>query len=1588
MDQSTALRIAQRFATLAADKQKIYWQKMLQENVSPANLPIPSVQAHFARLPLSYAQERQWFLWQLDPNSAAYNVPLALRLTGPLNLSALEQSFNGLVARHETLRTAFEQSDEGLHQRIEPAIQWVLEVQSVAPGQDLDAATADFVQQQSRQPFDLSQAPLLRVKLLRLASEEHVLALTLHHIVSDGWSAPILIDELIRRYQACCQGLALSFDALPVQYADYAIWQRQWMEAGERERQLQYWLAQLGGEQPRLQLPTDHPRLNVRSQSGGRWQWSLPTPLAGALARVAQDQGVTLFMLLLASFQTLLHRYSGQADIRVGVASANRNRVETEGLIGFFVNTQVLRADFGQAEDFSALLAQVKQRALDALAYQELPFEQLVEALQPERTLGQNPLFEVMFNFQSESAGQGVARQVAGLLVESLDSGRQAAQFDLTLDITERDGQLFAAFDYAADLFEAATLERMARHWENLLQGIVADPSQRISQLPLQDRQEQAAIVQDWNRHQTRFSHEQVLHQLIEAQAARAPDAVALSLGSAQLTYAQLNTRANRLAHRLIAQGVGPEVRVGLAAERSLEMLVGLLAILKAGGAYVPLDPSYPEERLSYMIEDSGIGLLLVQPHLLDRLPVPEHVASVPLETDESSDAVENPNVSVDPANLAYVIYTSGSTGKPKGALLAHQNVVRLFDATESWFHFDDQDVWTLFHSYAFDFSVWEIFGALLHGGRLVIVPQETSRSPEDFHRLLCEERVTVLNQTPSAFKPLMAVACAGSQANHLRYVVFGGEALEVKALKPWFERFGDSAPQLVNMYGITETTVHVTYRPLSLADLQLSASSPIGEPIPDLSWYLLDSDLNPVPRGCVGELYIGREGLARGYLNRSDLSATRFVPDPFDDQGGRLYRTGDLARYHADGLIEYIGRIDQQVKIRGFRIELGEIEARLLAQPEVREVAVLAQDGASGPQLVAYLVASQGAVPAEDQAALRTTIKEGLKEHLPDYMVPAHVLFLEQLPLTANGKLDRKALPAADASLLQRAFVAPQSPLQQQVAAIWQEVLQVERVGLDDNFFELGGHSLLATQLVSRIRQGLQREVALKSLFEHDTLGTFVAALEGGAQRQESSLPRVERGQPLALSYAQERQWFLWQMDPHSAAYHVPMALRLKGALDRRALQSSFEALVARHESLRTTFVEQGSRTLQVIHADAAPVIVWADLAQQGTDQDAAIQAFVAEEIQQPFDLRQGPLLRIKLLRLAPDDHVLVLVQHHIVSDGWSMRLMVDELVQLYGDFSEAQVPSLPALPIQYADYAQWQRNWMDAGERERQLAYWQEQLAGESALLELPLDRPRPAQQSFRGARLDLPLPERLAEHLKALARSEGVTLFMLLLASFQTLLHRYSGQADIRVGVPIANRNRAETESLIGFFVNTQVLKAEIDSQGRFRDFLQQVKQASLGAQAHQDLPFEQLVEALQPGRSLSHSPLFQVLFNHQAATHEETRQLPGLVIEDLSWAGHTAQFDLTLDTHESANGIWASLTYATDVFDPTTVQRMAQHWHTLLQGVVDDPSQRISQLPLQDRQEQAAIVQDWNRHQTRFNHEQVLHQLIEAQAARAP
>ncbi|MFP1879960.1 amino acid adenylation domain-containing protein, partial [Lonsdalea quercina] len=1210
--------------------------------------------------------------------------------------------------------------------------------------------------------------------------------------------------------------------------------------------------------------------------------------------------------------------------------------------------------------------------------HQDLPFEQLVEALNPTRSLSHSPLFQTLLAWQNASDD---ALQLQGLQVEPYNGELLSAKTDLLLSLGEEQNIITGHLEYASSVFDRATVERYARYLKMLLRAMVSDETQPVAQLPLLTDDERHSLLHDRN-HTEAEPVSVCLHQQFEAQARREPQAIALVFGEQRLSYDELNRRANQLAHALMAQGVGPESRVAISLPRGVEMVVAVLAVLKAGGGYVPIDPTYPAERIRYLLEDSAPLGWITEGALWAQTPTDVRLFDLEAPALLVGQPEGNPDQAADPHQLAYVIYTSGSTGQPKGVMVEHAQVMRLFASTRRWFDFGADDVWSLFHSLSFDFSVWELWGALLHGGRLVVVAQETARTPAAFYQLLCEQGVTVLNQTPGAFRPLIAAQAEAppSLSHALRWVIFGGEALEPAMLAPWYAQNGERTT-LVNMYGITETTVHVTYRPFSPADTALGVS-PIGERIPDLRIYVLDEAGQPVPVGVAGELYVGGAGVARGYLNRAALTAARFIDDPFvDEPGARLYKTGDRARWSGEGALEYLGRNDHQVKIRGFRIELGEIAARLRRHPAVDDSVVIARQDADGDsRLVAYYLAGE---PLDAQS-----LRDWVAAELPDYMLPGAWVHLSAWPLTAHGKLDRQALPEPDAGAyaVQR-YEAPRGETETTLAGLWSALLGVEAVGRHDHFFALGGHSLLAIQLLSRVRQQLGRDVALSTLFAHPVLAAFAQAV---GQAPLSALPPIapaDRTGRLALSFAQLRLWFLSQLEANaSAAYHMAGGVRLEGELNVEALQAALDGLVARHESLRTGFVAEDGTPYQQIHAPRPFALHRHDL-RGHADAEGELSRLAEAASLTAFDLSHGPLIRGSLIVLDDRRQVLLFTLHHIISDGWSVGLFMRELGALYDALTAGKASPLPPLRIQYADYAAWQRRWIDGPRLQTQLGYWREQLAEVPPLLALPTDRPRPAVQDYAGGRVDFTLDAGLTAGLKRLAARHDATLYMTLLTGWAILLHRLSGQDDIVIGSPVAGRTHTELEPLIGLFVNMLALRCRIADNATVGELLAQVKATTLAAQAHQDLPFEQLVEALNPARSLAHSPLFQTMLAWQNAAGENLR-LGELQAEPFAFEQVTAQFDLSLALGERDDRIEGGIDYASSLFYRETVERYVDHWQVLLRAMVLDADQDIARLPLLSDVERRQVLYAWNDTCADYPQEQGIHHLFEAQVQRTP
>ncbi len=1956
-----------------SEAQRALLEKRLREGAESARARAARIPKRPAAesAPLSFAQQRLWMLHDLDGGGSAYNVPVAFDLRGPLDIPALRSALREMVRRHESLRTRFAERGGDAVQVVDEDLELDLPVVDLVPIPEVTRGeeARRLIRNESERPFDLESGPVLRVSLFRVEADRQILLWVAHHIVSDGWSLGVLTRELAALYRAFHERLPSPLEELPVQYADFAVWQREWFRGERLEAQIQYWREALEGMEA-LNLPLDRPRPAIASFEGASLRLGLPLALVERLRELGRSENASLYMVLLAAFQVLLHRYSGQEDIVVGSPIANRNRTEIEGLVGFFVNSLVMRCDLSGRPSFREALRRVRAGALAAFAHQDLPFEKLVEELRPERKLSQNPLFQVMFVLQNAPIGSFELPEIK-LAPFELDVTR--TRFDLELHLWEQRVGLLAVAFYNTDLFDRETIERLLGHFRSVLEEGVARPDVRISDLSMLGSDERRRLVAEWNDTVVPLPERSVTEQF-EARVKERPSGLAAICGEEQITYGELNRRANQLAHRLRKEGVSAETLVGICAERSIEALVGFVGIVKSGGAYVPLDPSYPAERLRWMVDDLSVKVV-VSERKLEELVAGMGATVVSLEEGSLSlEPTSNPESWSRPENLAYVIYTSGSTGRPKGVGIPHRAIQRLIWKT-NYVELRAEDRMAMASNLSFDAATFEIWGALSRGASLVVIPREVALSPGEYTKELSRSSVTMVFLTTALFNQLARERVEAFRG--LKQVLFGGEAVDPVWVRRVLEEGGPG--RLLHVYGPTETTTFASWHEVTKVD-QGACTVPIGVPLTNTQLYVLDADMSPMPVGVPGELYIGGAGVARGYVNRPELTGEKFVPDPFGGEAGaRLYRTGDLVRWSGEGKLEFLGRVDHQVKVRGFRVEPSEIESAMLGFPGVRDAVVVAReseaDATGSKRLVGYVVSEpQGRVEEDaggelqreqvtrwrktydeviygemetgaetptfniagwnssysgkplsaeamgeqveqtvsrilsvgpervleigcgtglllfriaphcrkyvgtdfspvalgyvrehldalgekssvvelserlandfrgiepgsfDVVALNSTIQyfpsvsyllevlegavrsvrdgghvflgdvrhfglleafhtavvlsqweggttterlwtrvrqrveqeqellvspalfrslgsrmervkgvriqpkrgrevneltefrydvflqvggeprllpdvewqewgasgfslEGLerrlseerpevlglsgipnrrvwkwvearrllsgsardrdelnevlsrsnegvdpeaiwrlserhpyrvevswlsnredgsyeailvredqsdwegalgwfpegaleverasewtelgnepwkggltrglvprlREHLmgklPEYMVPSVLVLLSELPLNPNGKVDREKLPSPESARPELAvgYVAPRGPVEEGMSDIWSDVLGVEQIGVHDDFFELGGHSLLATQVMSRVRHAFQVEVPLRSLFESPTVAGLSETVAAARSRGDGEAPsepmsRVRRDGALPASYAQQRLWLLDRLEPANPAYAMWHAFRLQGRVDETALERSLREVVRRHESLRTTFVEIDGAPQQRVGSEKGLVLERRDL--RGVDEPAinaqreeAARGLVREFTRRPFDLAEGPLFRASSIRMGDEDVVLVLSMHHVVSDGWSKGVLMRELSTLYDAFRKGMASPLAELPIQYVDYAVWQRDFLQGPALTAELDYWREKLSGAPPSLDLPLDRPRPKRQTHRGGQLARPMSEELTSSLRELSRKSGVTTFMTLLAALKVLLSRYSGQTDVCVGTPIANRNRRETEGLIGFFLNTLVLRTDLSGEPSFEEVLSRVREVCLSAYGHQNVPFEKLLSELHPERDLGRTPLFQVFFN--MLTFEESNlELRELEVRPYPTEAESAKFDLTLYVLERSGRLVVVASYNRDVLDEKTVARWLGHYERLLEQCASRPREKVSRYDL--------------------------------------
>lgn len=1527
------------------------WEQALVSHLQQAHeSPRPDI------LPLSREQEGMWFLERSQSLGAAYNVVMAHRLSGPLQTDALMQALVDLELRHEVLRTRYPAVDGVGTQEILPAGQpdiGTIDLRRDPGSAELENRTdpAARLQEEANHRFDIERESPFRCRLMRLGEQDHLLVLCLHHIAADASSIPVLQRDLAELYAARLDRRPARLPALPLQYADHALRQRRRLAGGHLDASLAYWTRELADCPQALDLPADRSRPAIPSFRGGLLEFRWPAALAEQVMATARRHQMTPFMLLMAAYQLLLARWSGQDDLCVGTPMVVRPDADTTDLVGLFLNTLVIRARIHLAQTVSAFLDQTRHCIAKAYEHSQTPFDDVVTALRRRRHEAENPLFQTLFAYEGGEEGPGLALQ--GLRSQRKWPTLDTAKFDVSLFMASDADGLHGGFEFATDLFDRSTLERLAGHFECLMQAMVASPHARLGDLPLLRPQDRARMLVDWNRTALALPTERTLHGLYSQRVASHGDRIAVVNGSQTMSHAALHIASNQLAHHLVALGVGPETVVGVCLPRCPEMIVALLGVLKAGAAYVPLDPAYPPARLAFMLEDSDARVLLSLERMAATLPVTS-ARQVFLDRDRArllAEPTHSPDNRANAAHLAYIIYTSGSTGRPKGVAMPHASATAFVTWAESAFSADARALLAS-TSICFDLSIFELFLPLISGGTLILVDAATA---------LVDEAPAMppwlMNTVPSAAR---ALAEAGALPRDLRTINLAGEPLPRTLVETLYA--ARPGVRVFNLYGPSEYTTYSTWCEVP-SDPDPLARVSIGRPIGNTQVYLLDCQGEPVPVGTPGEIFVAGEGLARGYLGRPGLTAERFVPNPFGPVGSRMYATGDLGRFRADRQIDYLGRLDQQVKVRGFRIEPGEIEARLRHCEGVGDAAVITRTDRFGElQLIAHVVPGGGPVDARPSV---DSLRAALARDLPAHMIPAVFEWRESLPMTPNGKVDRKALAALPlAGATERAhYVAPRDATESLLSEAWAHMLDLERVGIDDNFFDLGGHSLLASRIIARLRQGPLAQVSLRDLFVAPTVRALASRLKDRPAQVPDTLRARERTGPCETSFSQQRMWFIDQIDPQTALYNVCIAWRLSGSLDTDALHRSLAEIRQRHEILRTVFLASDEGPpLQTVTEPPPLRLTVADLSST-PDAEAAAQVWLQQDAAQPFDLAEGPLFRAALVRLGEQEHIVQLGMPHIVADGWSLDVILSELGALYPAFVQGLPSPLAPLPIQYADYARWERETLCGETLEHHLRYARELLAGAPEQLVLPWDRPRPAVSSYRGEVVEFVLDQALSEALRQVAKRFQVTLFMLLSSVFDVMLFRYSGQEDFCVGYSVGNRGNLLTEGLVGAFVNVLVHRARLNGAMPFSEHLADVRESMLDADAHAQFPFEKLVEALSPVRHLARHPIFQVTSSYSTTHGPRTRRtrtlrgvgerevsLPGLALGLVEPGYQSAKFDLSLFISDTGESLEGDLEFSTDLFDRATIVLMARQIEVLCRAVVADPHRPLGQLDL--------------------------------------
>lgn len=1462
--------------------------------------------------PSSSAQKRLYIISQLEGALMSYNMPEAIRIEGKLSRERLEVAFMKLIQRHESLRTSFEFYDGELVQKIHDDIDFHIEF-----GEAQDDKTAKIIADNFVEPFDLNKLPLIRVKLVKINDENHILLFDMHHIISDGVSMGILINELINLYKG------KDLPRLRIQYKDYATWQNLIYKQERIKIQEEYWINVFKDEIPVLNIPTDYPRPPGQSFEGDRIEFEINPELTGKLKRIAADTGTTLYMVLLSAYNVLLSKYSGQEDIVVGTPIAGRPHSDLHNIIGMFVNTLAMRNNPANDKMFSEFLMEVKENSLKAYENQDYQFEELIERLPIKRDLSRNPLFDTMFVLQNTSI---IWSNVEGLKFTQYNKESQVAKFDLTLNAIEAHDNINFTMEYCTRLFKKETIEKIIGHFTNILKSITNDIEVKLSEIKMLTKEEEYKLLYEINDTNAKYTMDKVIHELFEEQVERTPDNIAVVFDGMQLTYEELNKRANSLAQTLREKGVKPDSIVAMIMECSLEMIVGIIAILKAGGAYLPIDPEYPEDRIKYTLEDSKPNIVLTQLKYIGNIKVNAEILNLEDERAYAKKEMNLKNVNIQ-RDLAYIIYTSGTTGKPKGVMIEHKNVVRLLFNEKMQFDFNNNDIWTMFHSYCFDFSVWEMYGALLYGGKLILISKDKARVAEEYLKILKEEQVTVLNQIPTPFYNLMNEELNyNTKELQLRYIIFGGEALKPEMLKGWIKKYPET--KLINMYGITETTVHVTYKNIAEEDINAKISN-IGKPLPTILTYIMDKNLKLQPIGVPGEICIGGSGVARGYLNKPELTKEKFVYNPYKRKE-RIYRSGDLARILENGEIEYLGRIDNQVKIRGFRIEIGEIESQLLRIQSIRESIIIEKEDNNGCKyLCAYIVADRQLTVEE--------LRKNLSKNLPEYMIPSNFIQLERMPLTTTGKIDRTALPKPNKIVATgKEYEPPKNTIEKRLVEIWEEIIGIDKISINDNFFEIGGHSLKAATLISKVKKKFNVKMPLREVFNTPTIKQLAKFIEGSEENICTIINPVEEQEYYEISSIQRKIYATCQIEENSTAYNMPSAILLEGDIDNEGIKRIFNILINRHETLRTSFDIVNGNVVQKVHKNINFKVDCIE------NEEYRIDEMIKEFIQ-PFNLHLAPLIRAKLIKKEDNKFLLLFDMHHIISDGVTIDIFVKEFVDLYRGIQ------LPPLNIQYKDFVAWQNKFQNSKIIKRQEEYWMNIFRGNVPVLNIPTDFPRGLKKSFEGGKLNFQTNRDLTVKLKKLKLDAETTLYMVLFAAYNVLLFKYTGQEDIIVGIPMDGRYQTDFENTIGMFVNILPARNYPTFNKSFDVFLNEIKENILNIYENQYYTFDDLLEKLEYKKDVSRNSIFDTVFMLQ------NDDISNITFEDIKvtpyeFEHNEAKFDIVFNVVPNKDIIKFTLKYKTNIFKYDTIKRISQDFLSVLEQISENPKIILSDVEL--------------------------------------